>query len=227
GRRLPDPGVEARRCLLQSMKEGSAGLPRPRSLRTSGIKSLSPRLLHGSMRARPSNSTWLCARVGLGLSISAIVCMCAPLRRLFSRAGPRWSTGSKGRFVEAVRKARPVPFSLATSFREERIVHQVTDMLAFAHFAGQRLPFRRLQGVLAFAITGGLACNDILNGYLPSLADRFYSLLFQREARGRARPEPAARVLAGVDPEYAPDRNADTRIWSWLGGSDVNLPGFE
>lgn len=100
-------------------------------------------------------------------------------------------------------------------------------MLAFAHFAGQRLPFRRLQGVLAFAITGGLACNDILNGYLPSLADRFYSLLFQREARGRARPEPAARVLAGVDPEYAPDRNADTRIWSWLGGSDVNLPGFE
>jgi hypothetical protein len=103
----------------------------------------------------------------------------------------------------------------------------VTDVLAFAHFAGQRLPFRRLQGILAFAITGAFGCKDILDGYPASLADRFYSLLFQREARGRSRPEPAAHVLAGADAALASDPENDKRILSWLGVSNPDLPDFE
>jgi hypothetical protein len=115
----------------------------------------------------------------------------------------------------------------ASSLRDERVVQHLTDVLALAHFAGQRLPFRRLQGILAFTITGALGCKDVLTGREPSLADRFYSLLFQRETRGRARPEPAARVLAAADPGLTPEPAIDMRIASWLRDGAVDLPEFE
>ena len=114
-----------------------------------------------------------------------------------------------------------------SSLRGSTTIKYVTDVLTFAHFSGQRLPFRRLQGILAFAITGALGCTEILAGYPSSLADRFYSLLFQREVRGHARPEPAAHVLAGADPGLTPVPRTDNRIFSWFGTSSDELPMFE
>jgi len=114
-----------------------------------------------------------------------------------------------------------------SSLRDGGAVGRLTDVLALAHFSGQRLPFRRLQGILAFIVTGALDCKDVLAGHDRSLSDRFYSLLFQREVRGRARPEPAARVLAAADPGLTPEPTNDARIASWLREPTADIPEFE
>lgn len=114
----------------------------------------------------------------------------------------------------------------AGSLRGKNAVTRVTDTLTMAHFAGQRLPFRRLQGVLAFIMTGGLGCDAILAGRAPQLADRYYSLLFQREPRGRARPEPVASVLAPADAGLSVDASVDRRIVGWMTDAS-KLPAFE
>jgi hypothetical protein len=86
---------------------------------------------------------------------------------------------------------------------------RAADVLAYAHFSGQRLPFRRLQAVVAMMTTGGLSCTDVQS---PALADepilkllphRFYNALFLRDELRKpvaVRPEPMARSFAGADP---------------------------
>lgn len=114
------------------------------------------------------------------------------------------------------------------SLRSRTTGERIADVIAMAHFSGQRLPFRRLQGVLAFTVTGGLGCAVVINGRPPQLGDRYYSLLFQREARGETRPEPIARVLAPADPGLGTDPAVDARVAAWLSGDPASpLPAFE
>ena len=86
---------------------------------------------------------------------------------------------------------------------------RVSDVLAYAHFSGQRLPFRRLQAVLAMTTTGGLGCSDVQSQALAGtpvielLPYRFYNALFLRDELRNpvaVRPEPMARSFAGADP---------------------------
>jgi len=105
---------------------------------------------------------------------------------------------------------------------------RVADVLAYAHFSGQRLPFRRLQAVLAMTTTGGLSCSDVQS---PSLADgpvlellphRFYNALFLRDdlrTPVAVRPEPMARSFAGADPGGFVLPPQDRRIGNLLGPS--------
>ena len=105
---------------------------------------------------------------------------------------------------------------------------RVADVLAYAHFSGQRLPFRRLQAVLAMATTGGLSCSDVQS---PALADepvlellpyRFYNALFLRDELRKpvaVRPEPMTRSFAGADPGAFVLPLQDRRIGSLLGPS--------
>src|SRR6202030_1427297 len=96
----------------------------------------------------------------------------------------------------------------------------------YAHFSGQRLPFRRLQAVLAMATTGGLSCSDVQSPglvkepILELLAYRFYNALFLREDLHKpvtVRPEPMARSLAGADPGGFVLPSLDRRIGDLLG----------
>lgn len=114
------------------------------------------------------------------------------------------------------------------SLRSPAAGERIADVVTMAHFSGQRLPFRRLQGVLAFTVTGGLGCSAVIDDRSPQLADRYYSLLFQREVRGELRPEPIARVLAPADPGIGTDPAADARVTAWLTGDPSSpLPAFE
>ncbi|WP_141323412.1 hypothetical protein [Myxococcus sp. AB025B] len=101
------------------------------------------------------------------------------------------------------------------SVREQSVAQAMTDVLTFAHYAGQRLPFRRLQAVLAFTLTGGLRCRDI-EGRSPQLTDRFFWLFFQREPRGGLRPEPIARSLAPADSAFEAEPSRDRDIETLL-----------
>jgi hypothetical protein len=90
---------------------------------------------------------------------------------------------------------------LRSSVTQER----VADVLAYAHFSGQRLPFRRLQAVLAMTTTGGLSCSDVhrLATDHALLPYRFYNALFLRDELRTPipiRPEPMAQSFAGADP---------------------------
>ena len=111
------------------------------------------------------------------------------------------------------------------SVREQPVARAMTDVLTFAHYAGQRLPFRRLQAVLAFTLTGGLRCRDIA-GRPPQLTDRFFWLFFQREPRGSLRPEPIARALAPADPAFEAEPSRDKEIETLL-RDDSSLPKFD
>jgi hypothetical protein len=86
---------------------------------------------------------------------------------------------------------------------------RIADVLAYAHFSGQRLPFRRLQAVLALATTGGLRCADVQSSAITAapalilLRHRYYNALFLRDellTPVLVRPEPIARSFAGADP---------------------------
>jgi len=111
------------------------------------------------------------------------------------------------------------------SVREQPVAQAMTDVLTFAHYAGQRLPFRRLQAVLAFTLTGGLHCRDI-EGRSPKLTDRFFWLFFQREPRDGLRPEPIARALAPADPALEPEPSRDRGIETLL-RDDSSLLDFD
>jgi len=102
----------------------------------------------------------------------------------------------------------------------------IADVLAYSHFSGQRLPFRRLQAVLALATTGGLLCAQVQS---PAIAEasvmvllrhRYYNALFlQDELRAPVpvRPEPIARSFTGADPGVFVSPALDRKIGDLLG----------
>jgi hypothetical protein len=108
------------------------------------------------------------------------------------------------------------------SLRDTPTQELVTDVLAAAHFNGQRLPFRRLQGVLAACATGGLECEQVQSqewiektSALDRLSHRFYSLLFGLSSRSQyfeVIPEPVSRSLTSMDPAGNPFPDFDSEI---------------
>lgn len=114
----------------------------------------------------------------------------------------------------------------ATDMRRPQVQQVVSDVLAWSHFSGQRLPFRRLQAVVAIAITGGLVCQDLLTGAvqhespLRLLSYRYYhALFFRAEVRNPVHivPEPVALTFTGADPSRLVDPEGDERINRRLG----------
>ncbi len=127
----------------------------------------------------------------------------------------------------------------ATSLRETGPRQHLADLLTAVHFSGQRLPFRRLQAVLALAATGGLSCRDILRGPLrPGSATldriryRFYDAIFRSDAGGpvAVQPELLTLSLVPLDPGRTSSRTFDELVTSLLLSSDreenVSLDGL-
>jgi hypothetical protein len=112
------------------------------------------------------------------------------------------------------------------SVRDVAVSGRIADTLTLAHYSGQRLPFRRLQAVLAFALTGGLSCNEVISGRSPLLTDRFFSLFFQRESRHGIRPEPISRALAPADPAPTAEPWREQRVEEVL-RNDATLDLFD
>ena len=98
---------------------------------------------------------------------------------------------------------------------------RIADVLAYSHFSGQRLTFRRMQAVLAMATTGGLRCSDVQSAELTEvsvlvlLRYRYYNALFLRDELRTpvaVRPEPIARSFTGADPGGFVAPGLDRRI---------------
>lgn len=113
--------------------------------------------------------------------------------------------------------------------RSSDVHGRISDVLAYAHFSGQRLPFRRLQAVLATAATGGLGCTDVQSPALAAATDllpyRFYNALFLRDELRvpvAVRPEPMARSFAGADPAALVTPKLDRQILALLGPSSTD-----
>jgi hypothetical protein len=110
-------------------------------------------------------------------------------------------------------RARCPILANAVSLRAQVVHSNIAKVLASAHFAGQRLPFRRLQAVLAMAVTAGIKCRDVQEGPFASdavtpvdlLRYRYYEALFRSDTIGAVavRPEAITRVLAPSDPGRA------------------------
>lgn len=120
----------------------------------------------------------------------------------------------------------------AVSLRARVVQSSISDVLASAHFAGQRLPFRRLQAVLAMTVTAGLKCGDVQVGALargpgtvakpqaPTPIDRlryrYYEALVRTDTTGavRVQPEAITRTLAPADPGRAAAWDFDQEVAS-------------
>jgi hypothetical protein len=118
--------------------------------------------------------------------------------------------------------------------RTESVRERISDVLAWSHFSGQRLPFRRLQAVLALATTGGLRCENVQDDTLGNqsslglLRYRYYNALFLRgDERGPivVRPEPIAQTFAGADPGQFVSPERDAQIQCFLDPSLEGVPG--
>lgn len=119
--------------------------------------------------------------------------------------------------------------------RSAVVQKRVADVLAYAYFSGQRLPFRRLQAVLAMTTTGGLGCSDVQSATLGDkpvidlLPYRFYNALFLRNELRMpvaVRPEPMARSFAGADAGNFVLPKLDEHIGNLLGPSQ-EVPSWD
>jgi hypothetical protein len=111
----------------------------------------------------------------------------------------------------------------AQALRGSGVQNNISEVLQSAHFSGQRLPFRRLQAVLALSVTGGLKCRDLQAGGalagdqanpLKLLQYRYYESLFRANDGGPVlvAPEAINRSLAPSDPGRASDPAFDREI---------------
>lgn len=120
----------------------------------------------------------------------------------------------------------------AVSLRDQKTCTHVSDLLTAVHFAGQRLPFRRLQALLALAVTGGLSCRDVVAGALnreldiDALRFRFYEALFRSDAGGPVpvQPELLTLSLACNDPGRASSREFDDKVPALVLAGDKQRP---
>lgn len=120
--------------------------------------------------------------------------------------------------------------------RESRTHEAAGDALVAVYFTGQRLPVRRVQAVLALAVTGGLGCKDVIApdelSPLQWLRHRFHDVVFAAPD-GPVRPEPLCATLRPYDPGLRTSRNVDDALALALGEDNVGtllgrpLPGPE
>ncbi len=136
----------------------------------------------------------------------------------------------------------------AQALRCSAVQNSISEVLQSAHFSGQRLPFRRLQAVLALSVTGGLKCRDLRAGGalvanqanpLDLLRYRYYEALFRTDDSGpvKVAPEAINRSLAPSDPGRTSDPAFDREVgYVASSGPDVEtsiklrgnaLPEFE
>jgi hypothetical protein len=127
----------------------------------------------------------------------------------------------------------------AVSLREAQTRSHISDLLTAVHFAGQRLPFRRLQALLALAATGGLTCHDVLAGPLNRAPDldalryRYYEALFRSDAGGPVSVQPELLTLslacndAGRTASREFDEMAAALVLSGDGVSPAELDGHQ
>lgn len=148
--------------------------------------------------------------------------------RLFVRAGVRglletWTAPSywEGGACAGCERRDSCPIlANAQDLRASDRVDGVADVLMWLHLAGQRLPFRRLQGILAFAFTGGLGCGAVQAPgatAIQLLRHRYYAAFFLSTGREtglleRVQPEPAAAMLAALDSSSLADREHDESL---------------
>jgi hypothetical protein len=111
------------------------------------------------------------------------------------------------------------------SLRQPKAQESLADLLTALHFSGQRLPFRRLQALLALATTGGLHCPDVqgekLRGEgaaLERLRYRYYEAIFRKDASGpiQVQPELLGQALSPHDPGRLASRSFDDEVTAKL-----------
>lgn len=112
--------------------------------------------------------------------------------------------------------------------RHERTVERIGDALVAVYFTGQRLPIRRIQAVLALALTGGLQCDRVIAAApttkgLQTLRHRFYDVLFAFDGHA-VRPEPLCATLRPFDPGLESARTIDDGLLLALGQPDDVAP---
>jgi hypothetical protein len=124
----------------------------------------------------------------------------------------------------------------AQALRCPAVQNNISEVLQSAHFSGQRLPFRRLQAVLALSVTGGLKCRDLKAGGalaedqanpLELLQYRYYEALFRTDDSGpvKVAPEAINRSLAPSDPGRSSDPTFDREVGYAAGPTpDVETP---
>lgn len=111
----------------------------------------------------------------------------------------------------------------AQALRSSGVQNNISEVLQSAHFSGQRLPFRRLQAVLALCVTGGLKCRDLQVGGalagdqanpLELLQYRYYETLFRTDDSGpvKVAPEAVNRSLTPSDPGRTSDPAFDREV---------------
>jgi hypothetical protein len=121
-----------------------------------------------------------------------------------------------------------------TDLRNPLPRERLADLLTSVHFSGQRLPFRRLQALLALTVTGGLCCTDVQSGPLSvataqeRLRYRFYEAVFRTNPAGPVvvQPEVLTLALVPLDPGRTASRAFDDEVTGLVlsGAKGAGLP---
>ncbi|MFO0560251.1 MAG: hypothetical protein U0269_19700 [Polyangiales bacterium] len=112
--------------------------------------------------------------------------------------------------------------------RDPRAQTRLSDLLSVVHYSGQRLPFRRLQGVLATVTTGGVDCERVQHELVgadaqKALDHRAYQVLFRDSNRtdGPFRVEPVMQSLIPLDPARARHEAVDREVSDFVVDDDA------
>ena len=121
-----------------------------------------------------------------------------------------------------------------TGLRDALPQKRLADLLTSVHFSGQRLPFRRLQALLALTVTGGLRCTDVQSGPVSvataqeRLCYRYYEAVFRTDPVGpvAVQPEALTLALAPLDPGRTASRAFDDEVTGLVlsGAKGAGLP---
>jgi hypothetical protein len=112
--------------------------------------------------------------------------------------------------------------SNATALREIENRTGLVRALSWLEISGQRLPVRRLQGILAYVLTGGTTCESVLgaaaNEEAALQSHRYWNGLFSRKDA-----EPAAAPLSYINAELAAIPSRDDILLAELRpGGDIH-----
>ncbi len=119
-----------------------------------------------------------------------------------------WQSGSCGNCPKS--EVCPILHN-ATDLRNESNRKSVVRLISWLALTGQRLPVRRLQGLLAYILTGGSSCLEVLNTTTVHDAKlvehRYWNAPFLRRSA-----EPAAAQLSQLNAEAIANPSRDAEI---------------